>query len=64
MSRRGTRWFRTACESRGLAAVPHWQKLIRSHFSGTVKPPFNNSARGEAGLSRDFIQGLPRPRLV
>lgn len=60
----GTRWFRTVCESRGLAAVPHWQKLIRSHFRGTVKPPFNDSARGEAGLSRDFYEGVAASRLV
>jgi uncharacterized ferritin-like protein (DUF455 family) len=60
----GTRWFGRVCESRGLVAVPHWQKLIRSHFRGTVKPPFNDSARGEAGLSRDFYEGVAGSRLV
>ena len=28
----GTHWFRSGCESRGLDAVPHWQKLIRTAF--------------------------------
>ena len=60
----GTRWFRIVCESRGFAAVPHWQELIRMHFRGTVKPPFNDSARGEAGLSRDFYEGVAASRLV
>jgi uncharacterized ferritin-like protein (DUF455 family) len=60
----GTRWFRIGCESRNLPAVPHWQELIRAHFGGTVKPPFNDSARGEAGLSRDFYAGVARSELV
>jgi len=60
----GTRWFKRICESRRIAAVPHWQSLIRAHFSGTVKPPFNDSARGEAGLSRDFYAGVARSELV
>jgi uncharacterized ferritin-like protein (DUF455 family) len=54
----GTRWFKRWCESRNLAAAPEWQRLIRLHFRGIVKPPFNDSARGEAGLSRDFYAGV------
>jgi len=54
----GTAWFKRVCESRGLAAAPEWQRLIRAHFRGIVKPPFNDSARGEAGLSRDFYLGV------
>jgi len=57
----GTRWFSRACESRDLAAVLHWQKLIRTHFRGALKPPFNDSARGEAGLSREYYSGLAAP---
>ena len=54
----GTRWFKILCESRNLAVVAEWQRLIRAHFRGIVKPPFNDSARGEAGLSRDFYAGV------
>jgi uncharacterized ferritin-like protein (DUF455 family) len=54
----GTRWFRHGCEVRGIAVVAHWQRLIRAHFRGSLKPPFNGSARDEAGLSRDFYEGL------
>jgi len=57
----GTRWFARACESRELGAVTHWQKLIRTHFRGALKPPFNDSARGEAGLSREYYSGLAAP---
>ena len=54
----GTYWFKRTCESRGLATVAEWQRLIRAHFRGVVKPPFNDSARGEAGLSREFYLGV------
>lgn len=54
----GTRWFKRECESRGLEAVNHWHWLIGMSFRGAVKPPFNDSARDEAGLSRDFYIGV------
>jgi uncharacterized ferritin-like protein (DUF455 family) len=54
----GTRWFRAGCEMRGLEVVGHWQDLIRRHFRGRLKPPFNGSARDEAGLSREFYEGV------
>ncbi len=60
----GTRWFKTGCESLNIAAVPHWQALIRTHFRGSLKPPFNDSARDQAGLSRDFYQGVAAQRYV
>lgn len=50
----GTRWFRFACESAGQEPVPTWHKLIARHFRGVLKPPFNDSARQRAGLTRDF----------
>ncbi len=54
----GTKWFRQACESQGIAPIPHWHSLIRTHFRGAIKPPFNDSARDEAGLSRDYYLGV------
>jgi uncharacterized ferritin-like protein (DUF455 family) len=32
--------------------------LVALHFRGSVKPPFNASARDEAGLSRDYYGAL------
>jgi two-component system LytT family sensor kinase len=60
----GTKWFKKACESRRLAAVPEWKRLIKTYFRGSLKPPFNDSARGEAGLSRDFYEGVALARDV
>jgi uncharacterized ferritin-like protein (DUF455 family) len=57
----GTRWFESLSESRGFDPVPHWQALVRAHFRGAVKPPFNDSARGAAGLSRDYYAGVAAP---
>jgi len=54
----GTKWFTQTAESRGLDPVNHWHELVRKHFRGVLKPPFNNSARRQAGLSRDFHERL------
>lgn len=50
----GTRWFRWACDQRGFAAPDQWQQLVKARFRGSVKPPFNNSARDAAGLTQEF----------
>ena len=54
----GTRWFGFGCEAQGMPVVSHWQQLIREHFRGSLKPPFNDSARDQAGLSREFYLGV------
>ena len=56
--RAGTKWFERACEWRRIGPVSEWQRLVALHFRGAVKPPFNDSARDEAGLSRDYYGGL------
>jgi uncharacterized ferritin-like protein (DUF455 family) len=54
----GATWFRSGCESLGIAPESHWQLLVRRHFRGTLKPPFNDSAREAAGLPRGYYAGL------
>ncbi|HEX8584393.1 MAG TPA: ferritin-like domain-containing protein [Allosphingosinicella sp.] len=56
--RAGTRWFGNLCEARGIAPVAEWKRLVGTHFRGAIKPPFNDSARDEAGLSREFYAGV------
>jgi uncharacterized ferritin-like protein (DUF455 family) len=60
----GTKWFGSACESRKIGIVAEWQRLVATHFRGALKPPFNDSARGEAGLSRDFYAGVAPDRFA
>lgn len=48
----GTRWFDFGCQERNLEPDSTWQRLVKSHFRGKLKAPFNDSAREAAGLSR------------
>lgn len=54
----GRRWFEHVCAARGLAPVAAWQSLVRRHFHGTLKPPFNDDARAAAGFDAAFYQPL------
>ena len=50
----GTKHFLKLAKARGELPETLWKSLVREHFRGSVKPPFNDSARLAAGLSRDF----------
>ena len=54
----GTKWFNEAVNRKGLVAANHYQMLVNRHFRGTLKPPFNDSARRQAGLTRDYYLPL------
>lgn len=43
---------------RGESPEKLWKMLVARHFRGSVKPPFNDSARLSAGLSRSFYAGV------
>ena len=54
----GTRHFVAHAESQGLDPPKRWQKLVKHHFRGALRPPFNDSARYAAGLSREYYGAL------
>ncbi|MCB2059128.1 MAG: ferritin-like domain-containing protein [Novosphingobium sp.] len=54
----GTTHFNAVCQERDQSPEVEWKALVNRHFRGGVKPPFNNSARQAAGLSRSFYDGL------
>lgn len=54
----GTKHFVRTVQTLGETPQNRWRDLVESHFRGSVKPPFNDSARLQAGLSRDFYDGL------
>ena len=56
----GTKHFTRLAGVAGESPQASWQKLVRTYFRGAIKPPFNDSARLAAGLSRDFYEGLAR----
>ena len=54
----GTRWFGQRCADAGIAPAPHWQAKVSRYFRGALKPPFNDSARAAAGLTREYYLPL------
>ncbi len=54
----GATHFTAVAESRGESAEILWKSLVTTHFRGSIKPPFNDSARLAAGLSRSFYEGV------
>lgn len=54
----GSKWFTIVCESYRLEPADHWKSLVGIHFSGPLKPPFNDSARAQAGLTREYYSDL------
>ena len=50
----GTAWFGWMCDERGFNAVETWQTIVKLRFRGSLKPPFNDSARRDAGLTQEF----------
>ena len=54
----GTKWFEHACALDRIAPETAWRDLVRRYFRGSVKPPFNDSARHRAGLTRDYYAPL------
>ncbi|MFM7349778.1 MAG: ferritin-like domain-containing protein [Erythrobacter sp.] len=54
----GTKHFLLCAEMAQLPPESYWRALVKRHFHGTVKPPFNDSARLAAGLSRQFYEEI------
>jgi uncharacterized ferritin-like protein (DUF455 family) len=54
----GAKHFRETCLTRDEPPREIWQGLVERHFRGALKPPFNDSARLAAGLSRDWYAGV------
>jgi uncharacterized ferritin-like protein (DUF455 family) len=54
----GVGWFRFLCDATRIDCVQSWQSMVRLHFRGVVKPPFNDSARDRAGLTKEMMAGV------
>ncbi|OKL43579.1 ferritin-like domain-containing protein [Pseudovibrio exalbescens] len=54
----GAKWFRFMCDRHRLKPDPKFHELVRKHFRGPLKPPFNDRARSEAGLTPGFYRPL------
>ena len=54
----GNRWFRHMCDVLGKPPAETFHEAVRRYFRGGLKPPFNDPARLEAGLSPEFYEPL------
>ena len=54
----GAKWFRFLCLRQGREPAEEFQHLVRKHFRGPLKPPFNELARARAGLTPGFYRTL------
>ena len=54
----GKRWFDFLCERKGQNPRDAWRTLVRRHFRGALKPPFNEPARSAAGIPANFYSAL------
>ncbi|WP_370048930.1 MULTISPECIES: ferritin-like domain-containing protein [Salipiger] len=54
----GSKWFHFLCGRHELDPKDVFHDLVRRYFHSTLKPPFNDEKRAEAGLPLDFYWPL------
>ena len=54
----GARWFEWLCHERRLDPEAAFHELVRRHFTGSLKPPFNHAAREAAGFPASYYEPL------
>jgi len=50
----GVRWFEFLTARHGLDPARHYQEMVGLYFIGSLKPPFNDTARTQAGMPRSW----------
>ncbi len=51
----GIRWFEFVCARDGRDPHATYADILAQRFTGTLKGPFNMDARGQAGMSADYL---------
>lgn len=54
----GSKWFHFLCGRADTDPKDAFHALVRRHFHGALKPPFNEEKRAEAGIPPDFYWPL------
>ena len=54
----GTRWFRHCCREQGCEPMATFLGLLRQHYKGLPRGPFNLDARYEAGFTEEEMAAL------
>ncbi len=58
----GSKWFNWLCGKAGEDPKEAFHTLVRRYFHGSLKPPFNDEKRAEAGIPPDFYWPLAEDR--
>lgn len=56
----GSKWFNWLCGRDGTDPKEVFHTLVRRYFHGSLKPPFNEAKRADAGLPPDFYWPLAK----
>lgn len=56
--RKGARWLTYLCQQAGVPPHEAYQELVRTHFRGQLRPPFNVPARTRAGMPQEWYLPL------
>ena len=54
----GSRWFRYACDQRGLDARETFRQLIQDYMKGSLRGPFDEVVRTQAGFTEQELADL------
>ncbi len=54
----GERWFRHMAALHNEKPDCYFRRLVRRYFAGQLKPPFNDIARSQAGMTKDYYTAL------
>ena len=55
----GAKWFKYLCAREQRDPELTFRTLVAEHFRGSLKPPFNDQARAQAGLPREYYGQRP-----
>ncbi|XP_067105104.1 uncharacterized protein si:ch73-314g15.3 [Osmerus mordax] len=57
----GLRWFTYICSEEGRDCLSMFHDLVKQHFKGYLKPPFNTEGRKTAGMTEEWYVPLVKP---
>ncbi|KAF4111110.1 uncharacterized protein HI_0077 isoform X2 [Onychostoma macrolepis] len=57
----GLRWFTHICSKEGRDSLKTFHELVKLHFKGFLKPPFNTEGRRTAGMTEEWYVPLVKP---
>ncbi|KAL1007519.1 hypothetical protein UPYG_G00087860 [Umbra pygmaea] len=57
----GLRWFTYICSQEERDCLSTFHDLVRQHFKGYLKPPFNTDGRKTAGMTEEWYVPLVKP---